>query len=408
MKILLVGTIVATMTCAGAATSQTPPPPSTADNIQVQLGDVFATQTLNVVDVSGSTTAATTATGNSFSAAVQNGSMNMTSSQTMQGNVTATTQVTAAGSAGDGVTLITEAAGNTGEGSVTGGTMNATVNQTVHGTAINASTVVDAPTGQMFTSSNISATALGNSQAYGVTDGTATHSTTQSNDALVQALAGAQVQYLQGDSAVSASAVANNVSGGGLNSTQTASVTQTMTGARTQASVEVESGSAWNVIGASVATANNANIGNQGGSLAMTVNQTNGDYVRSESLVNAYEFGAGTASAVGIGNSSQAGEAGGFLDFDNTQSTTGGVQVFSTFTGHDGFDAGASSIAIGNATTGYACSDCQATMRINNHQTNTDGVEATSTVSIAGSNRSVSSTANAVGNSATFFVTTPH
>ena len=54
----------------GAATSQ-----SVVNNVQVQLGDVFSTQTMNVVDVSDATTATTTSTGNSVSSAVQTGSL---------------------------------------------------------------------------------------------------------------------------------------------------------------------------------------------------------------------------------------------------------------------------------------------------------------------------------------------
>ena len=67
-RILTVGTLIATVSYAGAATSQTVLP-TDVDNQQVQLGDVFATQTLNVVEQTGDTAAVTTATGNSFSTA---------------------------------------------------------------------------------------------------------------------------------------------------------------------------------------------------------------------------------------------------------------------------------------------------------------------------------------------------
>ena len=53
----------------GAATSQ-----STVLNNQVQLNDIFAEQTLDVVTVTGSSTMITPATGNTFSGSVVGGS----------------------------------------------------------------------------------------------------------------------------------------------------------------------------------------------------------------------------------------------------------------------------------------------------------------------------------------------
>ena len=92
-KILLVGTLVAILPC-GATTSQTLP--SVVLNNQVQLGDVFSQQTLNVVEVSDQTTADTTATGNAFEATVS-GDVDMRSNQTLQADVTADTRVNVTG-----------------------------------------------------------------------------------------------------------------------------------------------------------------------------------------------------------------------------------------------------------------------------------------------------------------------
>ncbi|MBS0296864.1 MAG: holdfast anchor protein HfaD [Proteobacteria bacterium] len=399
--------MAATMTCAGAATSQTPPPPTTVNNTQVQLGDIFSQQTLNVVDQTGPTTLNTISTGNSVSGAVINSRLDLTSLQSMQGDTRATTTINGTGSIGDGVTVITESAANSGDASAQNADMNATVTQSVTGSNVLADTVIAAPAGSLTSGANVDSNAIGNTQSYGVDFGTATTSTTQTNGAVTQATMDATIQSMPATTTFTASAIGNNVSADGTNSTQVATVNQTMTGARTQASLFVGSGNAWDATGASTAVANNASVNNAGGSLDTSATQANTAYVRADATVASYEFGTLNAMAFGAGNSSQAGEQGPLLNFDNTQTTTGGVEVFSTVNGTTGFDANASAIAVGNTTTGYACGDCQASMSINNSQTNSDGVSATATVNIAGQARGMTGTATATGNSATFFVTKP-
>jgi hypothetical protein len=406
-RILLVGTLIATAASAGVATSQSAPDPTTVESEQVQLGDVFATQTLNVVDVTGPTTVTTAAVGNSLSGAVDGASLELTSSQAMAGSAAASTTITGSGSLGSTVTVVTEAVGNGGEAAAYNGNMTANVTQGVTGGQITADTTIDAASGRITCCASVSTTALANSQAYGVVGGTATTSTTQFNTAIVQSQTGAVVQYMPAPAVFSSSSIANNVSSSGENATQSATVVQSVTGQRTQASTFVSTGNAWDVTAAATATANNAAIVNQGGSLAATTSQDNTSYVRSESVVNAYDYGAATAMSFGVGNSVLAGENGGYVDIDNTQLNSGGVEVVSTFTGQTGYDAYGSAIAQGNAITGYACSECEATLRAASRQTNDSDVSATTTMTVNGSGRAAVGNANAVGNSATFYVTRP-
>ena len=63
--------------------------------------------------------------------------------------------------------------------------------------------------------------------------------------------------------------------------------------------------------------------------------------------------------------------------------------------------------AVGNAVTGYACSECPGYLEANNVQTNNGSVSAQTSTTVAGSNRAVITGANAVGNSATFYVSRP-
>jgi hypothetical protein len=62
---------------------------------------------------------------------------------------------------------------------------------------------------------------------------------------------------------------------------------------------------------------------------------------------------------------------------------------------------------MGNSATGYACSSCGGTVGITSRQVNSGDVNATSTVNITGSGRSVAGVATAVGNSATYYSSRP-
>jgi len=68
------------MLATTAATSQ-----STVSNNQVQAGDVFSSQQLDVVTSSSDTTATTTSTGNSLIGSASSGNLDVESTQTMSG-----------------------------------------------------------------------------------------------------------------------------------------------------------------------------------------------------------------------------------------------------------------------------------------------------------------------------------
>jgi len=376
-------------------------------NEQIQLGDVFAGQTLNVVDADGATTAVTTATGNALSGAVESGSLTLTSTQTLQGSVNATTALTAAGSAGNPATILTQATGNTGDAGAYGASLAASVGQTAGAGTVRAATTIDASNAAIYGGATVGATALSNSQAFAVQGGALQANVTQSGAGITEAEIGASVRYIPGPATFSASAVANNLSSAGEDSVQTLTVGQSSTGARTQAAVFVAAGNAWNLTGAATATGANVSVSNAGASLDAAITQSNQSYVRAQSEVSAYDFGLGSAQAFAVGASSMAGNEGEMTLIDNLQTTSGGVEAVAAFTGHDGYDAYASATAIGNAATGYACADCGGAIEANNSQTNGSGVSATASVNVTGSNRATVGTANAVGNSATFYVTRP-
>ena len=82
----------------------------------------------------------------------------------------------------------------------------------------------------------------------------------------------------------------------------------------------------------------------------------------------------------------------------------GGVDVVSDATVNNGWDAYSTADATGNSALAYACAECKADMTVNSSQVNNSDVNATSNVTVNGAGRSVVSTARAVGNSATYYV----
>ncbi len=92
---------------------------------------------------------------------------------------------------------------------------------------------------------------------------------------------------------------------------------------------------------------------------------------------------------------------------NNTQTNSGGVEVIASSGGSSGYDLASSATAMGNAVTGYACSACGGVMSVGNSQTNAADLSARSGISFDGAARSATSTATAVGNTATFYVSKP-
>ena len=80
---MAVAPVIALLCAAGTSQAQTPP--SEVINNQIQLGDVFSTQTLNVVSVTEGVGAETSSTGNNLVGSTDGADLNITSNQTMAG-----------------------------------------------------------------------------------------------------------------------------------------------------------------------------------------------------------------------------------------------------------------------------------------------------------------------------------
>ncbi|HEX5379438.1 MAG TPA: holdfast anchor protein HfaD, partial [Phenylobacterium sp.] len=348
--ILLAGTLAGILPC-GAATSQTTP--SSVLNNQVQLGDVFSTQTLNVETVTDQTVGESHATGNQYQASVDGQDIDVRLNQTANGNVTGDTRLNVAADSGAVTQITTTAVGNAGEAGVTGGTLTGVMTQTTGPAAIAGISHIEAPDGRAGDVDSLTQS-QGDSQVLSVSAGTAGVRVNQSNAAQVTSNGGGVYGYVSGAAQFQAQTMANDVTYSGDNgSGARIAVSQQNNAALTQAAQFTAFGQVQDGKTIASAAGNNLDAVNEGFLLDAAVDQRNHAYVRAQSETGAASFGALTASANGVGNSAVVGDIGGELVLDNTQvNDGGGIEVLATTSGGDGYDAYANATAAGNAVTG--------------------------------------------------------
>ena len=392
---------------------------------QVNLGDVFATQTLNVDTVSGATNAVTTATGNSLLVGADAGALDVHSAQSnaavdgSTGKITATTYLNVANGAG-AATMITAATGNTAEADASdGAVLTSAFNQTANGAPIYAENDFYGPTANA-TSLVANAQAIANSVSLGTTSALTTSTIDQYHAASVDArndhdvTGTAILDYTAGTASFTSIALANNVTATGIDgSSQYIVSAQTTVGDHVKAGVIAYVTDAQTLQAATAVSANNFSASNDSGDLNVTSSQTNNSYTQADTALGSYEFGTADALSSGVGNSLLAANYGPTTELSNNQTNNAEVSSTATFSGGNSssdspsYDASASSSAIGNGATAFACSNCGGVIDIGSTQTNTNTINASSLVDITGSNRNVSATATAVGNSASFYVSKP-
>lgn len=393
--------------CA-AATSHAQTPPSEVINNQVQLGDVFSTQTLDVVEVTEGVGAETTATGNALVGSVEGGDLDITSNQTMVGSTISTTTVDVTTGMGESSQINTTAIGNAVEAGVTQGTMSGVYTQIAtfapEVTAIGMLEAATAEAGDVA----LATSAAANSVSLGLTNGSAGVLVNQTSAASVLADGGAIVQYVSGTADVSGTAAGNTMSLVGTDTSAARLETyQSNTGALVQASQFTAYGNVQTALTSASASGNVAATTNEGPLLDLTATQYNEAYVRSQAEGSGYLFGEGGATAYGVGNSVLAGNSGEAVVLENVQlNTGGGVEAIASFSGTDGYDGYARATAVGNDVTGYSCAACTGSMTVGSRQTNEADVGASATTTV-GSGRTANSSSTAVGNNASFYVTRP-
>jgi len=407
-RIRLAGTIAATVLCAAAATEAAAQDGTIVLNQQLQLGDVFAGQTLNVVDSQDQVTVETSAQGNSASGAVYNGSITVQSDQTMQGDAVATTDITLGGDTYGVVNATTQAGGNYLAVSAYDATLTLDATQTTDDGLISATTEVGDSNARLHAGAAVGASAISNTVAvYGQTS-LVSGTIDQASSAIVRSFGRIESQYIPAEASVTSQAIANAIA---VNSDHTSGqdlgIAQRSFGSFIEAEASANAGNAWDLAARARATANQAVLYNEGGSVVNASDQRNSSFVRASALTTAYDYGRAEAYARGAANELSVGNNDIYVEIDNTQFNTGGVDVIATFSGTNGYDVSVGADAVGNSVTGYACSECEGYLEAANTQTNTGNVSAVANTTVAGSNRSVITGANAVGNAASFYVSRP-
>ncbi len=399
--------IAATVTCAAVATEAAAQDqdPSIVLNEQIQFGDVFAGQTLDVFDSSDQVTVSNSATGNSLAGGVAGGTMTVRSTQSLQGDVRAETTFVVGGDTGGVVSGVTQANGNYLGLSAYDATLTTEATQTVGDVEIVATSTMDQGNERLLGGAWVDASAIGNTAALGGERSYFDGTITQSSGANIRASNYAATQYIPAEAGFTAQAVANVVAVTGASVTgQNLVIDQTSTGGIIDSGVSANAGNAWDLAGRANAGGNRVVLSNQGGSVVATTRQGNTSRIQSEAIVTAYDYGAANSYARGVANEVSVGNNDIYVEIDNTQINTGGVAVNAQFAGAQGYDAYVGADAAGNVVTGFACADCAGYINATNNQTNAGNVSATAQVTAGASNRAVVTGTNAVGNAATFYV----
>ena len=357
----------------------------------------------------------TQATGQAQGNMVQGGNdsvdANLQSTQAVHGNVNATVEVNGVNTGAEDTSMATplyattQATGNYGSFVTTGANLTANSNQSSDAASVTAATAISAPNNAVYgpDESYGDAAVEVNDTSYQVSNGAINSTAVQSSATQAAAITSVTMHYSPGPELYTAEAT-NNYYGAYSDTagTQTHNVTQS-DDAMTQSRAELYGGNVWDSATGATSIGNNTNILNAGGSLDVTNQQEQSGYVLAQGYTSADQWGTANVSATAIGNASTAGNNDVTLNFDNTQTSTGGVEADATFVGNVGYDAYLTANAVGNQTVGYACSECKGDVTANNTQVNNSGVTASATATV-NTGRSIVSTSSATGNSALFYV----
>lgn len=408
----LVGTIAVTALCAVAATKAFAQDPGLVLNEQLNIGDVIVGERLNVVDASAQVSTSVAAQGNSLIGGTEGQDIQVYSQQDNRGTARARSDLNLGGQT-DGIVVSTvQARGNYLAGTANKARMQIEASQTSSG-PVEAATVLEGKQALLYGGAHMGTAAIANSMALSgsgtASDRVAVVGTIeQTTSGTVFATTRGSPRFVREPSQFSAQAIGNAVqSTTGPNANQELSVRQRTTAGRVEADVGIYAGNGWDLTANANATGNTAAFYNQGGSLITTTDQANASAIVSETELSSYDFGKATAVATSMGNEVIVGNNDIYLEIDNTQLNTGGVEATASFSGQKGYDAYVGANAVGNSVTGYVCGDCGGKIGVTNQQVNSGNVTATANTTINGSGRHIITGTTATGNAATFYATRP-
>ncbi|MBD3837884.1 MAG: holdfast anchor protein HfaD [Brevundimonas sp.] len=407
--------IAATATFAAAATEASAQQASTCDPLtgaacsssQVQTGDVLSSVNLDVGV--GQLQVSVQTRGNALSGGIEGVSGSMTSSQRNSGVVRGDVAVALDG-AENGAAIDNHVRGNDFQAYTGDAVFTVDARQLADGAAVQASSVIAAGDSAVIGGGYVATSATANNVAVGGPRSQVLGSIDQTAQTTVFSETVADIRYVPATASFSSRATANAAQAGTTGSShQDLSFRQENRPSTTVAQTDVYIDNAWDVSADAQARANYANAGNEGGSMVIRTDQSNAGRVRAETRLRTDLYGAAVASARAVANEAIAGNDDIYLSLDNTQINTGGVEAVATFQGNTGYDAYVGADAIGNAVTGSVCSTCGGEVNVTNTQVNSGDVSAVVNVGAGrtGGSRAAVVGANAVGNSATFYVSRP-
>ena len=405
------GATVAILTCAAlaaatSAASQDAPAPAGRDviNGQVQLGDVFAGQTLQVQSAE-QTTAQATAVGDIVSAIGQGADLSFTNRQDQSGAVVAVAATEVKGSSGAFAGVTSSASANAATAGACCGVLSGTSVQSADGRDVNAvaSLTVGGVTDQV---SNDAAT-VGNTQGWLSTNGAVTSLTQQTFTGNAVADAKTTATEVSGLAGSSATVVANDVTVQATNSAVDVSSEQTTGPGTVRAILTSQQNGGDTIAGQATATADNVTVQNDGGTTRSLHNQTNGADVTADAAYGLGVWNTAMVGAYGVGGSIATTTAGPTTELGYEQINTGAVTASaSLLAGGGGGEAYVTATAVGNAVQGSACSTCNGGVGFYGQQSNSGAVRA-SAVYKGPATGAVTAAASAVGNTATYVVRSP-
>jgi hypothetical protein len=371
-------------------------------NEQIQLGDVFSSQTLNVEEAPEGISVTSTAVGNIVSAVGQETPIDFQSDQQVDEHVEASSNVSVAGATGEFFVTQTSATGN----SATAGTCCALTQgssfQTVSEGAVVAADAISS-TGEMADSISVDSSAVGNTQGWNQINGEVQAWTEQRNLGLTTATNVGEFAGSPGNIGLSATAVANNVSIDAENSYLDIGVDQSRRGEGVNAVVNATVGSGVDVQAVATATGNLVDAIASSPEALMNVVQTDAAGLDAYSNLTLNEWtGDANSVAYGVGNSIVLSNVGATTSLYSEQSSSGDVNATAAFTGGTGNAVFASSTAMGNAVSGYSCTECGGDFGGFNRQINGGAVRSQSNVVITGRAGLISAESTAIGNTATY------
>lgn len=374
-------------------------------NGQLQMGDVLSGQTLNVESSEQGVSTEATAVGNIVSATGQNAYLNFQSDQALAGDthVEANATANATGSAGPYLTSYAGATGN----SATAGACCALTQGTSLQTVNTGATVAGDAITQLGSATDVTidASAVGNTSGWSGQNGAVQTWTGQTNSGLTTATNTGELTAVSGNTTLTATAVANNVTVDTDASPSDIGMQQISDGDGVNAVVDVTIGSGGDIQAMATGVGNNVDAQHRSPEAGMGASQANMAPVTAYADLNVTSWtGDANAVAYGVGNSSVLANNGPRGVLWSDQNTAGDINVAAGFTGGAGGNVFTSATAIGNAVSGYVCSACGGSIEATNAQLGSSRVRANSAVNITGRARSVSGQASAIGNSATYEV----